>query len=95
LFLVEGKSIRLVRAVDVVMAKGTVVILSGVSCAGKTSVGERVPGKVDAIFLDGDDFHSESNVAKMRAGIPLTDEGERVSKLLGTVRIFPLVYIGG
>jgi gluconokinase len=51
-----------------------ILILAGVAGSGKTTVGELVASKLNWIFADGDDFHSESNLAKMRAGTPLTDE---------------------
>lgn len=46
----------------------------GVSGSGKTTVGRLVAQRLGAAFLDADDFHPAANVAKMRAGTPLTDE---------------------
>jgi len=51
-----------------------VVIVMGVSGSGKTVVGEAIARRLHAPFLDGDDYHPPANVAKMSAGIPLTDE---------------------
>lgn len=51
-----------------------VIILMGVSGAGKTTVGKRLAEALGWRFLEGDDFHPPANVAKMAAGIPLTDE---------------------
>ncbi|QRK12119.1 gluconokinase [Archangium violaceum] len=51
-----------------------VVIVMGVSGAGKTTVGTRLAAALGWRFLDADDFHPPGNVAKMAAGIPLTDE---------------------
>jgi gluconokinase len=51
-----------------------ILILAGVAGSGKTTVGKIVAGKLNWTFADGDDFHSEANLAKMRAGTPLTDE---------------------
>ncbi|PZO80095.1 MAG: gluconokinase [Mesorhizobium amorphae] len=45
----------------------------GVSGAGKTSVGEALAPKLGAVFLDGDAFHPEANIAKMSRGEPLDD----------------------
>lgn len=50
-----------------------VVIVMGVSGSGKTSVGQAVAKGLGWNFVDADDFHSPSNVAKMRAGHGLTD----------------------
>jgi gluconokinase len=50
------------------------LIVMGVSGAGKSTVGEALAAKLGWRYEDGDAFHPESNVAKMRAGHPLTDE---------------------
>ena len=49
-------------------------IVMGVSGSGKSTVGEILSEKLAWPFRDGDSFHSPANVAKMHAGIPLTDE---------------------
>src|SRR5262245_3977082 len=50
-----------------------IVILMGVTGAGKTTVGKLLAAALHCEFLDADDFHPPANVAKMRAGEPLTD----------------------
>jgi gluconokinase len=50
-----------------------VIILMGVSGAGKTTVGQLLTSQLGWEFADADDYHSASNIEKMRAGIPLTD----------------------
>jgi len=50
------------------------VILAGVSGSGKTTVGRLLAGRLGWPFADGDSFHPATNVAKMTAGIPLTDD---------------------
>ena len=50
-----------------------IVIVAGVSGSGKTTVGALLAGRLGWRFADADDFHPAANVAKMRAGIPLTD----------------------
>lgn len=45
----------------------------GVAGCGKTTVGRRLAAQLGWEFLDADDFHTAENVAKMRAGEPLTD----------------------
>lgn len=50
------------------------VILMGVSGCGKSSVGAALSARLGIRYLDGDILHPEANVAKMAAGIPLTDE---------------------
>jgi gluconokinase len=51
-----------------------ILIVAGVAGSGKTTVGALLAGRLRWRFADADTFHSEANVAKMRAGIPLTDE---------------------
>jgi carbohydrate kinase (thermoresistant glucokinase family) len=46
----------------------------GVTSSGKTSVGKAIARRLHAPFLDGDDYHPASNVTKMSAGTPLTDD---------------------
>jgi gluconokinase len=50
------------------------LVVMGVSGAGKSTVGEALAARLGWPYQDGDQFHPESNVAKMRAGHPLTDE---------------------
>jgi gluconokinase len=50
------------------------VVVMGVAGSGKTTVGELLARALDVEYADADDFHSAANVAKMSAGIPLTDE---------------------
>ncbi len=50
-----------------------VILLMGVSGAGKTTVGKLLAAEVDWHFVDADDYHPPANVEKMRNGIPLTD----------------------
>jgi carbohydrate kinase (thermoresistant glucokinase family) len=51
-----------------------IIYVMGVSGSGKTTVGEKLSERINMPFFDGDDFHTEANKEKMRAGHPLTDE---------------------
>jgi gluconokinase len=46
----------------------------GVSGSGKTTVARGIAEAMGWEFAEGDEFHSEANVAKMASGHPLTDE---------------------
>ena len=46
----------------------------GVSGCGKTTVGSRLAARLGWEYAEADNFHSQANVAKMRSGVPLTDE---------------------
>jgi gluconokinase len=50
------------------------LIVMGVSGSGKTTIGERLAARMSWRYEDADTFHPASNVAKMSAGQPLTDE---------------------
>jgi len=54
--------------------RAVIVIVAGVAGSGKTTIGARLADRLGWRFADGDSFHSPANVAKMHAGIPLTDE---------------------
>ena len=58
-------------------AKGTALhalIVMGVSGAGKSTIAEALARRLHWRYEDGDTFHPASNVAKMKAGHPLSDE---------------------
>ncbi|KAA0074307.1 gluconokinase [Paraburkholderia sp. T12-10] len=51
-----------------------ILIVMGVSGAGKTRIGELLAERLGCSFVDGDVFHSAANKAKMAQGIALTDD---------------------
>jgi gluconokinase len=51
-----------------------IVVLMGVSGAGKTTIGMLLSERTGAVFADADDYHPVANKQKMAAGHPLTDE---------------------
>lgn len=50
------------------------VVVMGVSGSGKTSIGEAIAIAFATDYVEGDALHPAENIAKMSAGIPLTDE---------------------
>jgi gluconokinase len=49
------------------------IIVMGVSGSGKSTLGAALATTLGCPFLEGDGFHSPESVAKMSAGVPLTD----------------------
>lgn len=49
-------------------------LIMGVAGCGKTTVGRALAARLGWAFFDADDYHPPENIAKMSAGIPLTDE---------------------
>jgi gluconokinase len=52
----------------------TIVVVMGVSGSGKTTIAAGVARGEGWQLLEGDSFHPAANIAKMKAGTPLTDE---------------------
>ena len=50
-----------------------IVVVMGVSGCGKSTVGAALANALGWPFIDADDYHPAENVAKMSAGVPLTD----------------------
>ncbi|MBN0049173.1 gluconokinase [Streptomyces actuosus] len=51
-----------------------VVVVMGVAGTGKTTVGPLLAARLGVPYAEGDDFHPAANVARMSAGVALTDE---------------------
>jgi gluconokinase len=54
--------------------ENTSLVVMGVAGCGKSSLGQLCAQALGLPLLEGDDFHSASNVAKMRSGTPLSDD---------------------
>ena len=54
-----------------------VYIVMGVAGCGKTTVGTMLARRIQACFIDADDYHSQTNISKIKQGVPLTDEERR------------------
>ena len=50
-----------------------IIVLMGVAGAGKTLIGQTLAGELGWEFFDADDFHPAANIARMQAGMPLSD----------------------
>lgn len=51
-----------------------ILIIFGVSGAGKTTIGKLLARRLGWQFLEADDFQPAANIEKMRNGYPLTNE---------------------
>lgn len=68
-----------------------ILVIMGVSGSGKSTIGEELAARLGWPFEEGDSLHPEANIAKMHAGIPLTDADrqpwlERVAAWIDTQR---------
>ena len=54
------------------------ILLWGVSGVGKSSVASEISNILGIPYLEGDDFHSNENIKKMKNNIPLNDDDREV-----------------
>ncbi len=52
----------------------THLVIMGVAGCGKSSLGQVCASALSLPMLEGDDFHPQVNINKMRSGLPLTDD---------------------
>lgn len=50
-----------------------IIVMMGICGAGKTTIGRALAERLGIPFTEGDSFHPPENVARMKAGHPLTD----------------------
>jgi gluconokinase len=50
------------------------LVIMGVTGAGKSTVGRLIADRLGLVFRDADDFHPPANIAKMSSGQALTDD---------------------
>jgi gluconokinase len=50
-----------------------IVVVMGVTGAGKTTVGKLLAEQLGWMFVDADDFHSAANIEKIRQGVALAE----------------------
>jgi gluconokinase len=49
------------------------LVVMGVSGSGKSTVAALIAQRTGCPMVDGDDFHTQANIARMAAGLPLDD----------------------
>jgi carbohydrate kinase (thermoresistant glucokinase family) len=62
-----------------------VYIVIGVSGSGKTTIGEKLSTRLGIPFYDADSWHPDSNINKMKKGLPL-DDNDRMPWLQSIVK---------
>jgi len=53
------------------------IVVMGVSGCGKSTLAKALANRLDRTFIEGDHCHPAANIAKMAAGVPLTDDDRR------------------
>ena len=56
------------------VATDLIILVIGVSGSGKSTIAKELAKRLQLDFLEGDDFHSAEEIAKMSSGHPLTDQ---------------------
>ncbi len=51
-----------------------IIVMMGICGSGKTTLGRLLAERLRVDFVEGDDYHTRENVAKMAQGQPLTDQ---------------------
>lgn len=54
-----------------------VLIIMGVSGCGKTTIGKMLSAKLNWKYFEGDEYHPQENIEKMKNGIPLDDSDRK------------------
>jgi len=90
-FVADTAGVRRLDSARAHRGSPPILVIMGVSGAGKSTVGEELAARLGWSFEEGDALHPEVNIAKMHAGIPLTDADrkpwlERVAAWIDTRR---------
>lgn len=72
-FVADSAGVRRLDSPHLHRGNPPVLVLMGVSGVGKTTIAKELAARLGWTFEEGDSLHPEANVAKMHAGIPLTD----------------------
>jgi ribose 5-phosphate isomerase A len=73
-FVADAGGVHRLDSAHVHRGSPPVLVVMGVSGAGKTTVAEELAARLGWALQEGDELHPAANLAKMRAGIALTDE---------------------
>jgi ribose 5-phosphate isomerase A len=73
-FVADAAGVHLLHGARAHRGRPPILVIMGVSGSGKTTIAEDLVTRLGWPFKEGDELHPEANVAKMHAGIPLTDD---------------------
>jgi ribose 5-phosphate isomerase A len=72
-FVADATGVRRLDSARTHRGTPPVLVIMGVSGAGKSTVAQDLAARLGWAFEEGDTLHPEANIAKMHAGMPLTD----------------------
>jgi ribose 5-phosphate isomerase A len=72
-FVADGQGVHRLDSARAHRGRPPILVVMGVSGAGKSTVAQELAARLGWPSEEGDALHPEANVAKMHAGIPLTD----------------------
>jgi len=72
-FVADGSGVRRLDGPHIHRGRPPILVIMGVSGVGKSTIAQELAGRLGWAFEEGDTLHPEANVAKMHAGLPLTD----------------------
>ena len=76
-FIADVAGVRRLDSARAHRGSPPILVIMGISGAGKSTVAQKLAGRLGWPFEEGDMLHPAANVAKMHAGIPLTDADRR------------------
>ena len=72
-FVADAAGVRRLNSAGRHRGSPPILVMMGVSGSGKSTIAEELSARLGWPFQEGDSLHPESNIAKMHAGISLTD----------------------
>ncbi|MFN9728547.1 gluconokinase [Acidovorax sp.] len=65
---------RFIFSLQIALSKMKSIVMMGVAGCGKSSAGLALANALGLPLIEGDAYHPQSNIDKIRQGVPLTDE---------------------
>jgi len=72
-FVADAAGVRRLNSAGRHRGSPPILVMMGVSGSGKSTIAEELSARLGWPFQEGDSLHPETNIAKMHAGIALTD----------------------